>query len=266
MLKRSINIEVIYTELPFAERFAAAKRDGFDFIEFWDWNNKDLGQVKKLLSENNLKISAMSGDGPYSMCEPQTKAEYLAFIKTSIAAAKEIDCPVLIIHSDALEPEPKQYAKPLNGDYSFTTKIVTMFDVLKTIAPLAEEAGVTFVLEALNVVKDHLGNFLTSTATSADLTRAVGSANIKVLYDAYHMYLNEGKVCETLEKYIDCIGYIHIADAPGRGEPGTGAIYFANVMKCLAKLGYAHTVGFELYPATTSEAAIAAIHACSDHL
>jgi len=66
-MKWSANIEVLYKELPFEERFAAAKKDGFDYIEFWDWNNKDLDEVNKLLDANGLAITGMSGDGPISM-------------------------------------------------------------------------------------------------------------------------------------------------------------------------------------------------------
>ena len=259
MLKRSINIEVIYTELPWKERFQAAKKDGFYYIEFWGWENKNLAEIKQLLKKNDLSLSAMSGDGPYSMCDPETKKEYIEYIKKSIKAAKEIGCPTLVIHSNALAENP-QWAADFYEQYSDTVKICTMFENLKTIASLAEEAEITFVLEALNTITDHIGNFLTTTQMSAEITQAVGSPNIKILYDAYHMYLNEGKICETLSKYIDVIGYIHIADAPGRGEPGTGVINYRNVFNHLVKIGYEHVIGFELYPKDGTNSAIKSIH------
>ncbi|MGG0451777.1 TIM barrel protein [Priestia megaterium] len=264
MLKRDIHIESIYSELPFEERFAAAKKDGFDFVEMWGWDDKDLPQLKKLLDENGLKLAAMSGDGPYSMCDPANKEVYLEYIKKSIEAAKIVDCPTLVIHSDALEEWP-QFAKKMSGDYSYETRICAMFDVLKTIAPWAEEAGITFVLEALNIEKDHCGNFLAETKTSVDLVAAVGSPNIKVLYDAYHMYLNEGKICETTEKYLPYIGHLHIADAPGRHEPGTGVINFKNFIKHLDKIGYSGSVGFEFYPQTDTPTAVKAVKECFEY-
>jgi hydroxypyruvate isomerase len=214
--------------------------------------------IKNSLEENSIGISTMSGDGPLSMCDPVNKKEYIAFIKRSLEAAKIINCPTLVIHSDSLEDSP-QYAKRLSGDYSFTTKVLAMYNVLKEIVPMAEDAGITFVLEALNTVKDHCGNFLDSTSLSVDIARAVGSPNMKILYDAYHMYLNEGKICETIEKYLDIIGYIHIADAPGRGEPGTGAINYRNVFEYIQKIGYRQVVGFELYPLHGTENAVKAI-------
>lgn len=265
-MKWSANIEVMYTELPFAERFAAAKKDGFDYIEFWDWNNKDLAEVKRLLAENNLGITGMSGDGPISMCDPERGDEYLDFIKKSIEAAKEINCPVLIVHSNELLPEPKQYAADTFDQYSDTVKTLAMFRTLSKMAPLAEEAGVTFCLEALNVVTDHLGNFLKYTQDSAEITSMVGSPNIKVLYDAYHMYLNEGKTCETLTKYIDQIGYVHVADAPGRAEPGTGAMNYRKVFEVLKDLNYQGAIGFEFYPKTDTVTAVKAVHAVTEGL
>lgn len=265
-MERSANIEVLYTEQPWRERFSAAKKDGFHYIEFWDWDNKDLEEVKNLLAENGLKISAMSGDKSYSMCDPEHRKEYIEFVKKSLAAAKKIDCPVLVVHSNELAPEPKQWAKDTFSQFSDTVKICSMFDTLKKLAPLAEEAGVTLVLEALNIVTDHIGNFLTTTQMSAEITSLVGSPNIKVLYDAYHMYLNEGKICETLSKYVDSIGYIHIADAPGRGEPGTGTINYRKVFEHLKEIGYDRTVGFELYPKHGTELAVKAIMKTSEEL
>lgn len=265
-MKWSANIEVMYKELPFEERFAAARKDGFEYVEFWDWNNKDLDRINKLLSDNELKISAMSGDGPISMCDPERGAEYIDFIKQSVEAAKRINCPVLIVHSNELLPEPQQYAAETFDQYSDTVKTLAMYRTLAAMAPIAEEAGVTFCLEALNVETDHLGNFLKYTRDSAEITSMVGSPNIKVLYDAYHMYLNEGKICETLTKYLDNIGYIHIADAPGRAEPGTGAINYRKVFELLKELGYAGVIGFEFYPKTDTSTAVKAIKAVTENL
>ena len=264
-LKFAANLEVLYTELPFEERFAAAKKDGFKYVEFWGWDDKNLEQVKKLLADNDLTLSVMSGDGPYSMCNPQTKQEYLDYLKKSVEAAKFLGLKTVNLHSDALQEWP-QYAVPLPEDYSFTVKICTMFDILKTIVPWAEEADLTFVVEPLNIVKDHLGNFLTDPRTTAELGICTGSDRIKVLYDVYHMYLNEGKIVEQTQKYVDRFGYIHIADAPGRHEPGTGAINFKRYFDFVAEAGYDGVIGFELYPEAGTEKAIAAIkEVCGEH-
>lgn len=255
----SINIETIYKELPFAERFAAAKKDGFDRVEIWDWDSKNLKEVRRLLDDNGLTMTGMGGDGPYSMCDPAHQKEYLDYIKKSVEAARTVGCRRLLVHSNELLPEPKQYAADLLLQYSDTVKTLAMFRSLMRMAPLAEEAGITFCLEALNIVTDHCGNFLTNTTDSAEITSMVGSPNIKVIFDAYHMFLSEGKTCETLTKYRDAIDYIHIADCPGRHEPGTGIINYRGVFECLREIGYTGDIAFELYPKTSSAAAIEAI-------
>ena len=256
-MKKSANIELMYTELPWADRFRAAKRDGFEFVEFWDWDNKDLNEVKSLTIETGISVATISGDKQYDLCNPADKEQYIAQVKESIKAAQKINCPNLVVHSNELGPDG--FAKNVLADLSDTVKIISMFDNLKVLAPYAEEAGVTLVLEALNTVTDHIGNFLTSTQCSAEITKLVSSPNIKILYDVYHMYLNEGKLTETLSKYIDQIGFIHVADAPGRHEPGTGVINYRNLFSFLKEIGYDGVVGFELYPKNGTEDAVKAI-------
>lgn len=112
----------------------------------------------------------------------------------------------------------------------------------------AEKARVTLLLEALNTRADHPGNFLSSTRQAAELVVSMESRWIKILYDIYHMQIMEGNIIDTLRNYIDLIGYIHIADVPGRHEPGTGEINFPNVMSALRELEYDGFVGFELSP------------------
>ena len=134
-----------------------------------------------------------------------------------------------------------------------------MYDMLKEIAPLAEESGISLNLEALNITTDHVGNFLKNTQMAAEMIRLIHSPKLKILYDIYHMQLNEGSICDTLTKYIDTIGHIHIADAPGRNEPGTGEINYPNIIKHLEKLGYEGKIGCELFPIDNTEKAVKAI-------
>lgn len=259
-MQYSINIETVYQDLPFAERFAAAKRDGFDFVEIWDWESKDLNELKVLCQENEIQISCMGGDGPVSLCDPARGEEYLAFLRRSLQVAKKVGCKRLAVHSNELLPEPLPYAADLFLQYSDAEKTMAMYRSLAAIAPEAEAAGVTLCLEALNVEVEHVGNFLKFTKDAAEIVRMVNSPRVKILYDAYHMYLNEGKIIETLRKYQDLIGCIHIADAPGRGEPGTGCINYRAVLEDLHDRGYDEMIAFELFPRTNSAAAVAAMN------
>ena len=144
-------------------------------------------------------------------------------------------------------------------EISDTVKLCAMYDTLLECAKIAEESGIQMNLEPLNITTDHVGNFLQTTRMAAEMTQLIGSPKLKVLYDAYHMQLNEGSICDNIRAYGDQFGHIHVADAPGRHEPGTGEINYANVFACLAECGYTGLVGFELIPKTTTAEAVKAI-------
>ena len=256
MLRKALHIDMIYTELPFEERFAAAKKSGFDAIELngFGWDERDPDELNKLLKDNELELVAVTGANPYSMCDPAQKEDYLACIKKMIAASKKIGSPTLMVLSNAVDESKNWAACELTADYSDATKICAMYDVLKTMAKWGEEEGVSIVLEVLSEMF-HPGIFLHDVKLGADLVRAVNSPRLKLLYDFYHVYLESGKVCESFTEYLDAIGHVHCADAPGRHEPGTGAINYRNVMKYIADSGYDGAVGFEFYPEHDSKTA-----------
>ena len=250
-------IETLYTELPFLDRFRAAKEDGFGAVEFWSWTDKDLVAVKAAAEAAGVVISGFNGDADFSLIDPAQKAAYLAFLRQSVHAAKKIGARSVTIHSNALG----EGGVVVNhyDDLSHTVKLCAMFDTLHNCADIAEESGIRMNLEALNITTDHVGNFLATTRMAAEMTRLVGSPKLKVLYDAYHMQLNEGSICDNIRAYGDQFGHIHVADAPGRHEPGTGEINYANVFACLEECGYTGLVGFELIPKTTTADAVKAI-------
>lgn len=254
---KSICIETIFTEVPFEERFELVGQFGFNYIEFWSWKDKNINRIKELCKKNSLKIASFSGDKDYSLIDDNESEQYISFIKESIRTAKYLECNHLVIHSNALGDE----GSVLNDykDLSNYKKFGTMLTVLKEIAPIAEENKITLVLEALNTEVDHPGNFLSYTKDAVDATRLVNSRYLKILYDIYHMQIMEGNITLTIKKYMDSIGYIHIADVPGRHEPGTGEINYNNVIQTLKILNYNGIVGFELFPLSSSKNAIQAI-------
>ncbi len=258
-MKCTACIETIYTELPWQERFQAAKRDGFDAVEFWSWTDKDLNEIKQLAQEADIPISGFNGDADFSLIDPTQKEQYMEFLKRSLDAANQIGAGSVTIHSNALGDGGvvvNHYT-----ELSDTVKICSMYDMLLDVAKLAEESGITCNLEGLNVTTDHVGNFLQSTQMAAEMIRLVGSPSVKILYDIYHMQLNEGSICDTITAYSDTFGHVHIADAPGRHEPGTGEINYPNVIKHLEEVGYQGYVGCELFPKNSSEEAVKAIMA-----
>ena len=250
-------IDTLYTELPWEKRFAAAKSDGFDCVEFWDWRVIDLKSTRRYADEAGLWISGFNGDADFSLIDPAHKQPYLDFLRRSLEAARELGAPTITIHSNALGE-----GGVVVNDYremSDTVKLCAMLDTLQASVTIAEEYGVTLLLEALNLYVDHVGNYLATTKMGAELVRLIGSPKLKLLYDAYHMQINEGNLCDTLSAYIDCIGHVHIADAPGRWEPGTGEIQYTHVCKHIESLGYQGVIGCELFPRTDTDTAVQAI-------
>ncbi|MDO4314693.1 MAG: TIM barrel protein [Oscillospiraceae bacterium] len=254
---KSACIEPMYSEIPFLERFQAAKDDGFEFVEFWGWTDKDLDAVKAAAEKAGVGISGFNGDAELSLIDPEQKEAYLEFLKKSVAAARKVGAKSVTIHSNGLGD-----GGVVIHDYrelSDTVKLCTMFGTLIECAKIAEESGIQMNLEPLNITTDHVGNYLQTTRMAAEMTRLIGSPKLKVLYDAYHMQLNEGSLCDNIRAYGDQFGHIHVADAPGRHEPGTGEINYAKVFACLEETGYTGLVGFELIPETTTAEAVKAI-------
>jgi hydroxypyruvate isomerase len=262
-LQRCACIEPLYGELPFLERFRAAKADGFDFVEFWSWTDKDLPAVKAAAQAAGVGISGFNGDAELSLIDPAQREAYLAFLRRSVETAKFLGARSVTIHSNGLgEGGAVLNAYP---ELSDTVKLCAMFGTLERCAQLAEESGVNMNLEPLNITTDHVGNFLATTRMAAEMTRLIGSPRLRVLYDAYHMQINEGSLCDHIRAYADQIGHVHVADVPGRHEPGTGEINYRSVFACLEQAGYDGLIGFELFPRTATPEAVEAIRAvCRD--
>lgn len=252
-------IDTLYTEFPWEERFQRAKADGFAAVEFWDWRNRDLAATKAAAEQAGIVISGFNGDADYSLVDPDHKKKYLDYLRESIAAAKEVGARSLTIHSNALG----EGGIVVNHyeHLSLAVKTCAMYDTLLECAKIAEAEEINLNLEALNVTTDHVGNFLEFTRTGAEICSLINSPRLKLLYDIYHMQINEGCICDTISNYSKWFGHIHVADAPGRHEPGTGEINYQKVLRHLKACGYKGYVGYELFPLKDTAQAVKAIMA-----
>lgn len=249
-MKKSICIEKIFLELPFNKRFEAVKKAGFDYVEFWSWLNKDIPAIKELLEKYDLKVASFSGDNNYSMIIPEQKNGFLEYLGKSLELAKKLKCEHLVIHSNAIDENGLMVDTA--QEYSDVTKIAAAVMVLQEASKMAETYGVTLVMEAVNTFTKP-GYYMCTTRQTGDLAKAINSKRVKILYDTYHMQQMEGNMVNTLRKYKDVLGYIHIGDVPERFEPGTGEINFGKLKAVLGEIGFDGIYGFELVPQTTSE-------------
>ena len=136
---------------------------------------------------------------------------------------------------------------------------------LKKAAPIAEANDITLILEPMNIRVDHKGHCLYGSPASIKIIEAVGSSHVKLNWDLYHMHITEGDLCGHLREGVQkkAIGYLQLADHPGRNEPGTGEIHYNRVLKEAYDLGYRGFVGLELRP-KASELAAAKAAAAAD--
>ena len=132
---------------------------------------------------------------------------------------------------------------------------------------MAAAHNVQIVIEPIDPLENP-NMFLTTVSEAFDIVREVGSPQVRVLYDFYHEQRAYGNLIEKLEKNIDLVGLVHIADVPGRHQPGTGEIDYRNIYRKLAELKYSKYITMEFYPtqdpvATLKQARIEALQAMS---
>ena len=112
----------------------------------------------------------------------------------------------------------------------------------------AQKHGIMLILESMNIRNDHKGHCLWGSPDAVRICREVASPFVKINWDLYHMQISEGDLCRRLREGWDQVGYIQVADNPGRMEPGTGEIAYARVYRELRELGYAKPIGVECNP------------------
>ena len=250
-MKFSCCIEMIFTEMEFIKRFEAAKKAGFEYVEFWNWDNKDLKAIKRELEGNGLKMAALQGNGRGRMVDKNDHEVYLDDVKKGIEVAVELGSLNAFVMSDILQED--RSVKPMENPISDDEKRDNTIAILHKIAKVAESAGVVMVIEPLNIYVDHMGYSLYNTAPAVDILKEVNHPNIRLLYDAYHMQIMEGNICDNIKAYHSYFGHFHIADVPGRFQPGTGELNYVNILKTLKDTGYDRVVGWEFEPKGESE-------------
>ena len=145
------------------------------------------------------------------------------------------------------------------GGYSRDEQVQAVIACLKAGARIVEPEGITLILEPLNILVNHPRQLLVRSSDAADVLRAVGSPNVKMLFDIYHQQISEGNLTGNIKKYRDLIGYFQLADHPGRHEPTTGEINYAFVLRTIHDIGYRDPIGMEMSPRSDPMEAFAAI-------
>jgi hydroxypyruvate isomerase len=240
MLELSACIEWLFAEeATFADRIADAGAAGFNYVEFWGWRDKNLTEVSEALSGSGVELNSFVSEPEGRLVDPTTHDAFLAGVAESARAAESLGCHGLIVLSgDAL---------PSTDHESQRAAVV---HALRRAAPLAAEHDVTLLLEPLNTRVDHVGYFLDSTRAGLEIIEAVSAPNVRLLFDLYHSAVMGENAADALRGRMDLVGHIHLADAPGRHEPGTGEIDWPGTLDWLRTTGYEGRVGLEYMPST----------------
>lgn len=242
MLKVSPCIEMMWGDIEFAARIPRVASLGFKAFEFWGWWDKDLDAVEKAAKDSGLDVSvccvktAFSSDVP-PMLLPEGKAGFVDAVKDCIKLIRRLNCRTFIVTT----------GNDLAG-VSHEAQRKACVEAFKAAAPVAEDAGITLVLEPLNLLVDHKGYFLSTSAEGFQILDEVGSPAVKLLFDIYHQQITEGNLTRNICDHIGQIGHFHVANNPGRHEPALGEINYPYLFKRIREAGYERYLGLEFSP------------------
>ena len=235
----SIMLWTITKKFPIERCIEIAAEAGYNGVElvgeFKKWSVEDTRRFMTKMHSLGLVVDSMSGVTA-SFADPSGSAELMEGLTAQLAAAKDLECPQIILLS----------GKRIDGMLQKTQHLACI-ENLKRVADLASRHNVQIVIEPIDPLENP-SIYLATVTEGFNIVREVGSENLKVLYDFYHEQRAFGNLIEKLEKNIDLIGLVHIADVPGRREPGTGEIDYRNIYRKLAELKYNKFIAMEYYP------------------
>jgi hydroxypyruvate isomerase len=246
MPRFSANLSMLFTEVPFLDRFARAAQAGFEAVEFMFPYAHSPQEIKARLDATGLRAvlhNLPAGERGIA-CDPARVAEFRAGVAQGVAYATALGVPQL----NCLAGKA-----PAGADDALLRR--TLVENLRFAAAALHQAGLRLLVEPINQY-DMPGFYLQRTAQALSVLDEVGAPNAFVQYDVYHAQRTEGELAATLERHLARIGHIQIADNPGRHEPGTGEINYPFLFQRLDRIGYQGWVGAEYRPATTTEAGL----------
>ena len=247
MPKFAANLTMMFNEVDFLERFAAAKAAGFDGVEYLFPYDFDKAALAERVQANgltqvlhNLPAGDWAGGERGIACLPERVGEFQDGVGRAIDYATALGCKQLNCLA-GITPEGADTDKVWE----------TLVENLRFAADALARASIRLVVEPINT-RDIPGFFLNRTEQGLRLIEEVGSANLGLQYDIYHMQIMEGDLAPTIESALAKIWHVQLADNPGRHEPGTGEINYPFLFGFLDQIGYQGWIGCEYKPKTTT--------------
>lgn len=237
--KTSVMLWTILTDRPFEERLEKVTEAGYHAVElvgeYSKWTEADFRRYNKKRTELGITFDTTAGMR-HGVADPSAREAFLDDVRKELIIMEKIECPALIALSGNVIPglSPKaQHDSCVEG--------------LKRAAELVEKKGATLLLENIDL-EENPHYYLWSVPEAFQIIEEVNHPKVKFLYDFYHAQISGGNLIANLQRHVDKVGLFHIADVPGRHEPGTGEINYTNIYKKIGELKYHGYVAMEFLP------------------
>ena len=251
------NIELLFTESGpnYADRIRAAAEAGFDAVEMWGTLNQDVDALAAALRDTGVRLTSVLAEPRTNFTLPGTNLDdFFDGLSRGIANAKTLGCPRIVLGSGIGFPGMK---RPAN--------LQKLIDVFSQAVERFGAEGVKLILEPVNTRVDHPGALLDRTAEAVAVARSVGSESFGILYDMYHSITEGEDPAVELANAGDLVDYVQIADAPGRGQPGSGSVDWTAQLAVLRRSGYEGPIGLEYFPTVSSVESVELIRSIAEN-
>jgi hydroxypyruvate isomerase len=229
----------VFRDIPFPQRLEKVAEAGYHAVElvdeFKDWKPQDFADARRKKRELGIEIDGTCG--VWLPLPDATKRDaFLKALRDFIPTMHELECTRLIMQTGNNVPglSPEQMH-------------ANCIETLKRGGDIAAENKIDLLIENIDP-EENPKYFLTHSAEGFEIVRSVGNPHVKFLYDFFHEQIAAGNLIAKLEKNLDLIDLVHIADVPGRHHPGTGEINYSNIFRKLAELHYSRYVAMEFHP------------------
>jgi len=239
----------IFNDLPFEQRLEKVAEAGYHAVElvgeFKGWKKQDFANARRKKSELKIEFDGTTGVW-LALADASARELFLKSLREFVPTMRELECTRLIMQTGDAIPGLSRAEMHTN-----------CIETLKRGGEIAVENNIELLIENIDP-EENPKYFLTLSAEGFEIVRSVGNPHVKFLYDFFHEQIAAGNLIAKLEKNIDLVGLVHIADVPGRHDPGTGEIYYPNIFRKLGEIGYSRYVAMEFKPAGEPIAALRA--------
>ena len=237
--KLSVMLWTVFRNMPFEQRLEKVAEAGYQAVElvneFEHWQAADFSRAAARCRSLGMTFDATAGLSA-GIADPAQRGKFLEEVGQMLPVMEKLECRSLIVLSGNAVPGLSREAQHQS-----------CIEGLQRAADLAAPHGVTLLLENIDP-EENPKYYLTSSREGFEIVRQLNRPNVRFLYDLYHQQIAEGNLIETLERNFAGLGLVHVADVPGRHQPGTGEINFANIYRKLAQLHYSGYMATEFLP------------------